>query len=200
MMTRRTFLGTAIALVFGLFILMSYGIRHHPQPYALAPTTSTSSSQVSGVRVPENAATSTYTPRAAPQGQKEYHNLTYRFSLFYPDDLSLTTYHGAGSTLTLTFQTTDGSKGFQIFVTPYGASQVTPERFKMDEPSGVMASSTNIMLDGVSATVFFGSNTAMGDTREVWAIYHGFLFEVSTYKDLDAWLSQIMSTWQFLPV
>jgi hypothetical protein len=37
----------------------------------------------------------------------------------------------------------------------------------------------------------------MGDTREVWFIKGGFLYEVTTYKQLDTWLAQILQTWQF---
>jgi hypothetical protein len=33
--------------------------------------------------------------------------------------------------------------------------------------------------------MFFGSNSAMGDTREIWFIHGGFLYEVTTYKELD---------------
>ena len=38
----------------------------------------------------------------------------------------------------------------------------------------------------------------MGDTREVWFINNGFLYEVATYKNLDAWLAELMSNWKFL--
>jgi hypothetical protein len=38
----------------------------------------------------------------------------------------------------------------------------------------------------------------MGYTREVWLINNGFLYEVVTYKDLDAWLGTIMQTWEFI--
>jgi hypothetical protein len=51
----------------------------------------------------------------------------------------------------------------------------------------------------VPATAFYGSNSAMGDTREIWFIRGGFLYEVTTYKELDTWLATIMLTWQFTP-
>ncbi len=79
-----------------------------------------------------------------------------------------------------------------------GQRQVSAERFRLDESSGVIKQPTDIIIDQVRATMFFGSNSAMGDTREVWFVHNGYLFEVTTYKDLDAWLSQIMATWQFL--
>ena len=44
-----------------------------------------------------------------------------------------------------------------------------------------------------------GERLRMGDTREVWFIHGGFLYEVTTYKQLDSWLAPIMQTWQFTP-
>jgi hypothetical protein len=56
---------------------------------------------------------------------------------------------------------------------------------------------TEIMIDGTRATMFFGHNPIMGDTREVWFIHGGYLYEVTTYKELDQWLADIMKTWRF---
>jgi hypothetical protein len=54
------------------------------------------------------------------------------------------------------------------------------------------------MIDGTQATMFYGTNAIMGDTREVWFIKGGLLYEVTTYQQLDTWLAQIMQTWQFI--
>jgi hypothetical protein len=58
---------------------------------------------------------------------------------------------------------------------------------------------THVTIDGVPATMFYGSNSIMGDTREIWFIHAGLLFEVTTYKQLDTWLLPILHTWQFTP-
>jgi hypothetical protein len=50
---------------------------------------------------------------------------------------------------------------------------------------------------GVPALSFHGFDAAMGQMYEVWFIHGGFLYEVSTYKELEAWLNQILSTWRF---
>jgi len=51
----------------------------------------------------------------------------------------------------------------------------------------------------VRATMFYGNNPIMGDTREVWFINGGYLYEVATYKSLDTWLAGTMQSWKFLP-
>jgi len=45
--------------------------------------------------------------------------------------------------------------------------------------------------------MFFGNNDVMGDTREVWFIHGGYLYEVTTYKPLETLLSQIIQSWTF---
>jgi hypothetical protein len=75
---------------------------------------------------------------------------------------------------------------------------VDEERFRLDQPSGVMNEPTDVLIDGAHGSIFFGRNSIMGDTREAWFVHNGYLYEVVTYKDLDAWLSEIMATWKWL--
>ena len=135
--------------------------------------------------------------RQAPAGQKEYRNERYHFSLFYPEKLAVKEYGGGGEPLTVVFESEDA--GFQVFVVPYGRQDITPERLKMDIPSGVIKEPTDIVVAGVRGTMFWSENPVMGETREVWFINGGLLYEVTTYKALDAWLAGIMRTWRFLP-
>lgn len=154
----------------------------------------------SSLAAPSPAGTTGTTPaeRIAPQGFKEYHNLTYHFSLFYPETLVMKEYKEVGTALTVTFQATDGSnQGFQIFVVPYGEKTISAARLKQDIPSGVVEEQTQIVLDGKPATMFYSKNAILGETREVWFINHGFLYEVTTYKALDTWLAEVMQTWKF---
>lgn len=126
-----------------------------------------------------------------------YTNKRYRFSLEYPADLAVTEYDEAGSAQSIVFENSDDSRGFQIYITPYAAGEITRERFLLDAPSGVMREPIDVIVDGSRATIFFGENPIMGETREVWFIYDGFLYEVVTFKKLDAWLADIIATWRF---
>lgn len=134
-----------------------------------------------------------------PEGYKEYRNDPYKFKLFFPSDLSWKEYHEKQGALTVTFRKNDGTNGgFQVFIVPYNDSQISPQRFRLDEPSGIRNQETAIVLDNSPATMFFSTNAVMGDSREVWFIKNGFLYEVTTYKELDSWLAEIMTTWKFL--
>lgn len=147
-------------------------------------------------QVPAQEATST-PPRTVPAGAREYRSPRYGFSLLYPDNLSVAEVPQKGGD-SITLQDDASNQGFQIYVTPYAGTSISQERFLLDEPSGVRNNPTRITIDGADAMMFFGNNTAMGDTREVWFIRGGFLYEVVTYKESDAWLSAIMDSWKFL--
>lgn len=137
-------------------------------------------------------------PRQAPEGWAEYHNLALHFSIFYPAAMGKTEYYEDSGAYTVLF--TDDSQGrdFQIFARPYGKAQITQEQFLLDEPSGVRENPVGISIDSIPAQKFYSKNNAMGDSVEVWFIHGGYLFEVTTYKEDDARLSQIINTWKFI--
>ncbi|TSC55464.1 MAG: hypothetical protein Greene041679_607, partial [Parcubacteria group bacterium Greene0416_79] len=130
---------------------------------------------------------------------REYKNLLLRFSLVYPKDLTVREYDDGTSASTITFEDAREGKSFQIFVVPYKEEYITGEQFKKDIPSGIIEEATDIVIDGVRATVFFSKDNILGDTREVWFIKDGFLFEITTRRELDSWLAALMKSWRFDP-
>jgi hypothetical protein len=112
--------------------------------------------------------------------------------------LQVQEYKEAGGGLTVTFQDIVADQEFQVYVSPCSDSEITDARFKLDEPSGVKIDPTNVVIDGAQGIEFFSNAPRMNDTREVWFIRGGLLYEVTTYKELDAWLKPIMQSWQFI--
>jgi len=127
----------------------------------------------------------------------QYKNLLLNFSIFYPNNLKITE-TSKGNTSTIIFNDKKENRGFQVFVVPYLENEISEERLKMDLPSGIILEQKSITVDGVPATTFFSKNTKIGDTKEIWFIKNGFLYEIMTYKDLDNWLLEIMKTWKFI--
>lgn len=135
-------------------------------------------------------------PRTAPLGMSEYRDETYGFQMFVPEDMQITAFKEAGDATTFTF--TSGEKVFQLFVTPYGERKIAEAKFKEDIPSGVIQNVTTGVIDG-SDTAFFDSTQAgLGDTREVWFVGKGLLFEFTTYRNLGSWMEPIVKTLEFL--
>ena len=137
-------------------------------------------------------------PRTPPSGFKEYRNEFYRFQLFYPEDMRVTLFKEKGSAATIVFDMADQSRSFQVFVKPFGGTEITQTVMLRDEPSGVFDQLGETQIANTRAITFFGKNVSMGDTKEIWFIQQGFLYEVTTYKQLDQWLAQIMTSWVFL--
>jgi len=148
--------------------------------------------------VSETSKESVRQTREVPTGAREYRSAEYNFSLLYPEDLKVAEHSEGGGATTITFQNTKTVAGFQIFIVPYGESQVSEERFKLDEPSGIRESLAPITIDGAIGASFFSNNLMLGATREVWFVHGGYLYEVSTLRSLDTWLGQILKTWEFI--
>jgi hypothetical protein len=136
--------------------------------------------------------------KSVTAGMRGYENAEFRFSVLFPETFQARQYQEKGNAMSVIFEEPDSRRGFQIYVTPYADTQITEERFRLDQPSGIMDQPTDIVIDGVRATMFYSKNPLMGEVREVWFINNGFLYEVVTYKELDEWLSNIMQTWKFI--
>ena len=136
--------------------------------------------------------------RRPPLGLREYQSERYGFSLFYPEDLAVREIDEGGGATTVIFENPQAARGFQIFIVPYEGTLVSEERFLKDAPSGVRESPVDFYLDGVLATAFYGRNNFLGETREIWFIHNGYLYEVTTFKGLGDWFAPIMQTWRFL--
>jgi hypothetical protein len=174
---------------FGIFLLLTY----HQDPLP---------GEEESISLQAAAATATspssLPPRVAPPGTREYKSTRYHFSLFYPQELTVTEHNEGGGAMTITFQNIENVEGFQIFIVPYSKPQVSEERFRQDEPSGVRESLSTIIIDGATGAAFYSSNPLLGPTREVWFVRGGFLFEVTSLKPYEAGLASILSTWEFI--
>jgi len=192
MFTKQTTIIIAVAVaIIGIgaaAVFYGGGGREAKAPSDTVATTS-ADSQVGEATVPET--------KQATEGWRSYENKAYRFALLYPQELSVREYKEADGAMSATFEERAEGRGFQIYVTPYGADVVTQERFRLDLPSGVIGEPQDVIIDGVRGTMFWSENSIMGQTREVWFINGGYLYEVVTYKQLDAWLAEIMQTWKF---
>jgi hypothetical protein len=187
-MKRYYWIGIAIGvgIFFAVFLGWKYGLfsapgRNSPGDLPASPIETATSSVVS-----------------APPGWSAYRNARYHFALFYPNGLEIRAYEEKGSASTITFQDEKRGIGFQIFVVPYGESQVSQERFLLDEPSGVREEPITVSVDGAVGAAFYGKDVRLGDTREVWFIKDGILYELTAPRSESDWLQGIIDTWKFI--
>ncbi len=158
----------------------------------------------SGVVAPGTAtnepAPVTYQPPegdSAPVGMRTYMNKKYGFSLRYPNELQVIERKEGADADSITFDNADGSRGFQIFIVKYGEPQITKSRIDLDTKKGGEGDPVEIVLPATRALMFFSRDPMFGRLREVWFIRGGYLYEVTTYAELEAWLSEILTTLKF---
>ncbi len=159
------------------------------------------SSLLSISSTPLASSTPVASGREVPAGYAEYYNPQYHLSLIYPAALKMTEHPEEGGAMTVTFEQDDNKtvEGFQIFIVPYAGGQITDERFKADVPSGVRTGLKNITIDDAVGASFYSTDAELGDTAELWLIHGGYLYEMTTFKELSGWLGSIAQTIQFLP-
>jgi hypothetical protein len=145
-----------------------------------------------------DTSSSSVVVRTPPSGVKEYHSSRFGFSILYPENLSINEYNETDGGVTASFQNPETAEGFQIYAVSYNEPKVTPERFKEDEPSGVLQNPTVVTIDGTTGSAFYSKSTALGDIYEVWFIHNGTLFEITTLKPLDTWLQNILQSLIFI--
>jgi hypothetical protein len=195
-----------LVIIGGFAIASAFGPGSQGQSQSAAVIAATgsasASSAASGLSATTSIAASSASDRVpthtAPRGYLPYSNPQFHFSLSYPHNLQVQEYQETGGAFTATFQDVVADQEFQVYVTPYSGSEITDAQFKLDEPSGLKIDPTDVTVDGASGIEFFSYAPRLDKTREVWFIHGGFLYEVTTYKELDAWLKPIMQSWQFI--
>jgi len=120
------------------------------------------------------------------------------FSFMYPSDYKVSSFDSEKGEAILIG---DGnSSGIQILISDYGDEVDITEAMiksdipdlKMDQPQTVEIGLNRKGLAFKSDNPEFGSNS-----REVWFVYKGMLYQISTYAEMDDMLKKIFSTWQF---
>ncbi len=126
----------------------------------------------------------------------------YGFSLVVPKDLDIARVDEGQGTETIVFtpMVQDADAVLQIFVTPYLPREITSERLAKDVPGGEIKNVTEVMIGAdsdIRAVRFSSEHPGLGEAREVWFLRNGYLFEVTSRMENDAWLATVLKTWQF---
>lgn len=142
-------------------------------------------------------------PYTVPPLTKSYSNDSYNFSLKMPESFDATKFGGDQGGTTIVLQDKENN-GIQIVVTPFdedtgGGYLLTEERIKQDVPDLRMSEAQPLEVGSNYTGLAFKSDNAAfgGASREVWFVFRGNLYQISTYARLDDLLKQIFATWQF---
>lgn len=152
---------------------------------------------------PQTASTGATSTPALVQN---YNNSVYGFSLMMPAGFAANESQDPSTgadTVVLQNKTGDG---IQIVITPfnedkppYSGYTLTQARILQDLPGLAIADEQPVVVGpNYTGLAFKSDNLAFdGASREVWFVFRGNLYQISTYARLDPLLQAIFKTWQF---
>ena len=142
----------------------------------------------------------TFTIAQSEDGENNiYTDSQYKFSFEYPKNFTATKFQEGEEGDTILVQEKESKKSFQIFISPFDEpGPLTAERVLQDLPDLIINNpEQRVLKNGAVALVFFSEESSIGETREIWFVHNGYLYQISTYKELDSLVAKIISTWRF---
>ena len=137
-------------------------------------------------------------------GGKIYEDTDYGFSFFYPENFSVGAFSDEEGTKTILVQNAEEGVGVQIFISAFDEDIVlNADRIKKELPDIAMSDVKNIVLGGLASkydvqAVSFKTGTAGADeSREVWLVAKGNLYQISIPIQSEKLISDIITTWQW---
>jgi hypothetical protein len=181
---KKIFIPVIIAAIIGIVL---YAVNSEKTPKVAAP-------------VEEKIPTDTIAPA---EMSKTYADEEYKFSFKYPEAFTVNTIPNDmpdQSGKLIVVQNSTG-QGFQMSITPTDGevTVLTPERIHQDLPDLAIHEPQEVIIgDGGKGLAFISDNeTFSGGSREVWFVYGGAFYQISTYKRYDPFLQAVLQTWEF---
>ena len=122
-----------------------------------------------------------------------------RFSFTYPAGYVAHPIEEGNIGETLLVQKGTGPKtAFQIFISEFDEpGPITKARILKDVPDMVVNEPTEAIIgkERVTAFIFKSKEPSVGDTREIWLVAGGYLYQITAPIDLDPEVAEMMKTW-----
>ncbi|MDB5239183.1 MAG: hypothetical protein JWO00_518 [Candidatus Parcubacteria bacterium] len=122
------------------------------------------------------------------------------FAFKYPAGFAVTPLP-SGEAEAITIQSKTGKVGIQILITPVDGpdADVTSQMINDSVPDMSIDSAQEVQIgENRKGLAFLSDNPAFdGASREVWFMWRGKLYQISTYAAYDGFLKGLFGTWQF---
>ena len=145
---------------------------------------------------------------ALAQGKvNEFFHPQYGFTFQFPVDFRVGNFPAPDSSEVVLVQ--KDQVGFQLYIKPFDEDIIlTAERIKQDLPGQTIDEPLHIRIGDAdssaqggsgqaTALVFFSDSESLGRTREIWWVYRGSLYQITTYAEFDEAMVAILETWRF---
>ena len=136
----------------------------------------------------------------------EYKNDQYGFSFGQPDGFNISDFEEGGGKVILvknvgssvSNNSNNYENGFQIFIAAFDEpGPITKERILKDIPDMSISNEKEISVGGEKALNFTSQDDLGGETREIWMVHGGFLYQVKGYKNFEEKMIEVLKTWKF---
>jgi hypothetical protein len=139
-----------------------------------------------------------------PSTKKPYLHSDNSFSFMIPGDFTfspLTETNDKGEeSETVLFKGNSDARNFQVHISTWDSPEgVTITKIQQDIPDLVIDNPEQVAVAGGRGVTFLSHDVGSTlITREIWFSYGEKLYQVSTYKDFDQTMVDILSTWKWV--
>lgn len=130
---------------------------------------------------------------------EDYVNSTYKFSFKMPEDFSARE-SGSPEQKIILLENKQG-EGIQILVSPFEDIKiVTAEMMRRDLPDLKISDVKTVDIkDGYKGISFKSDNQSFaGASEEIWFVFRGNLYQISTFEKFGNVLKNMFATWKFI--
>ena len=123
----------------------------------------------------------------------------YKFSLSYPEGLTVTNFSD-GNGETFLFQDSSAKVGFQIYVSPLedtSVKTITKELILKDIPDMVISEDQPVLIGEGGIGVAFVETSGGEKRRQVWFSMAGNLYQITAPIESDGLLQKVLNGWGF---
>jgi len=144
-------------------------------------------------------------PQSAPLAAR-YENDQYGFSFSYPEGFNISDFEEGGGKVILvknvgssvSNNSNNYENGFQIFIAAFDEpGPITKERILKDIPDMTIGGEQYIDIGGERALSFTSQDDLGGETREIWMVHGGYLYQIKGYKNFEEKMIEVLKTWKF---
>jgi len=133
-------------------------------------------------------------------GKQRYTNTKYNFSFVYPKGFTIGSFKEGVDGEIVLVQDEKKQQGFQVYIIPFDESgPLTLSRIKQDLPDLQIENPQIVVIAGssIEALLFESQSDSYDKSREIWFIYGGFMYQVTTRADGDTLIGPVMESWRF---
>jgi hypothetical protein len=133
---------------------------------------------------------------------ESYQHPSLGFSFKHPSNFVVSTIPDTSGAEAVVVVNPETGIGVQILISSFDAGEIniTPKMIQENIPDLKISEPQQVVIgDGTRSGVAFKSDSSNfgGASREVWFVYNGRLYQISTYAELDGFLQGLFATWEF---